>query len=297
MKTSALRKETRVLHASSEVQTQLLSHPIASGFSVFFLGCAHHGAGDSTARPSGSNETLFIVTVAGSGRFRVGDSTGVVRSGDTLIVPPGIPHAYWCDSDEWSYYWAHVVGGDLPKYILQAGGEFPAVNLSPARLRKIVDEFESVIALVASNRSLEQMILASHSIRNILAIALFSKNAGEMNATKASTHHALEKCFQILLENTRRSLTLRELAAQAGLSPSRLANMFKSQTGTSPIAHHMHLRMQEAAGLLASTDLNIKEVAARMGFQDPYHFSRAFKSHLHTSPMGYRRQLAKTQES
>jgi len=297
MKTSALRKETRVLHASSEVQTQLLSHPIASGFSVFFLGCAHHGAGDSTARPSGSKETLFIVTVAGSGRFRVGDSTGVVRNGDILIVPPGIPHAYWCDSDEWSYYWAHVVGGDLPKYILQAGGEFPAVNLSPARLRKIVDEFESVIALVASNRSLEQMILASHSIRNILAIALFSKNAGEMNATKASTHHALEKCFQILLENTRRSLTLRELAAQAGLSPSRLANMFKSQTGTSPIAHHMHLRMQEAAGLLASTDLNIKEVAARMGFQDPYHFSRAFKSHLHTSPMGYRRQLAKTQET
>jgi AraC family transcriptional regulator of arabinose operon len=297
MKTSALRKETRVLHASSEVQTQLLSHPIASGFSVFFLGCAHHGAGDSTARPSGSKETLFIVTVAGSGRFRVGDSTGVVRNGDILIVPSGIPHAYWCDSDEWSYYWAHVVGGDLPKYILQAGGEFPAVNLSPARLRKIVDEFESVIALVASNRSLEQMILASHSIRNILAIALFSKNAGEMNATKASTHHALEKCFQILLENTRRSLTLRELAAQAGLSPSRLANMFKSQTGTSPIAHHMHLRMQEAAGLLASTDLNIKEVAARMGFQDPYHFSRAFKSHLHTSPMGYRRQLAKTQES
>jgi len=297
MKTSALRKETRVLHASSEVQTQLLSHPIASGFSVFFLGCAHHGAGDSTARPSGSKETLFIVTVAGSGRFRVGDSTGVVRNGDILIVPSGVPHAYWCDSDEWSYYWAHVVGGDLPKYILQAGGEFPAVNLSPARLRKIVDEFESVIALVASNRSLEQMILASHSIRNILAIALFSKNAGEMNATKASTHHALEKCFQILLENTRRSLTLRELAAQAGLSPSRLANMFKSQTGTSPIAHHMHLRMQEAAGLLASTDLNIKEVAARMGFQDPYHFSRAFKSHLHTSPMGYRRQLAQTQET
>jgi AraC family transcriptional regulator of arabinose operon len=297
MKTSALRKETRVLHASSEVQTQLLSHPIASGFSVFFLGCAHHGAGDSTARPSGSKETLFIVTVAGSGRFRVGDSTGVVRNGDILIVPSGIPHAYWCDSDEWSYYWAHVVGGDLPKYILQAGGKFPAVNLPPARLREIVAEFESVIALVAGNRSLEQMILASHSVRNILAMALFSTNAGQMKATRATTHHALEKCFQILLENTRRSLTLRELAAQAGLSPSRLANMFKSQTGTSPIAHHMHLRMQEAAGLLASTDLNIKEVAARMGFQDPYHFSRAFKSHLHTSPMGYRRQLAKTQES
>jgi len=297
MNAAALRKETRVLHASSEVQAQLLSHPIASGFSVFFLGCTHHCAGDSTARPSGSRETLLIVTVAGSGQFRVGDATGVVRNGDILIVPPGIPHAYWCASDEWSYYWAHVVGEDLPKYILQAGGEFPAVRLPPARLRDIVDDFESVIALVADNRSLEQMILASHGVRNILAMALFSRNAKPMNATRASTHHALEKCFQILLENTRRSLTLRELAAGAGLSPSRLANMFKNQTGTSPMAHHMHLRMQEAAGLLASTDLNIKEVAARMGFQDPYHFSRAFKSHLQTSPTGYRRQLAKTHES
>lgn len=291
------KKETRVLHSSKEVQRQLLSHPISSGFAVFFLGCTHNSAGDSTARPSGSLETLLIVTVAGRGRYRVGKSSGAVRKGDILLVQAGIPHAYWCESQDWSYYWAHLVGTDVLKYTVQAGGEVPLLRISPSRLQTIVNEFEFTIKEVTNSRSLERMILASHTMRNILAKAMFPSNAKQMNATRATTHHALEKSLQFLLENTRRAITLRELANNVGLSPSRLANLFKSQTGTSPMAHHMHLRVQEAAGLLASTDLHIKEVSSRMGFHDPYYFSRAFKSHLQISPSGYRKRLAQKSDS
>lgn len=292
MSLSASKKETRVLHASKDVQRLLLRHPISSGFAVFFLGCTHNKLGDSTARPSGSFETLLIVTVSGRGRFKVGKSSGVVRKGDILLVPPGIPHAYWCDSNDWSYYWAHLVGTDLPMYMLQAGGEVPVLKVEGGRLQAIASEFESAINKVTNNRSLDHMILASHSVRNILAMALFPSPIKSVNMTRAVTHQALEKSLQFLLENTRRSLTLKNVADEVGLSPSRLANLFKSQTGTSPMAHHMHLRVQEAAGLLASTGLTVKEVAARMGFHDPYYFSRAFKSHLQISPSGYRQRFA-----
>ena len=62
------------------------------------------------------------------------------------------------------------------------------------------------------------------------------------------------------------------------------------------MAHHMHLRVQKAAGLIASSNMRMQEIAAGVGFDDPYYFSRAFKNHLQVSPMSYRRRLRSGQE-
>jgi AraC family transcriptional regulator, transcriptional activator of pobA len=46
--------------------------------------------------------------------------------------------------------------------------------------------------------------------------------------------------------------------------------------------------MSEAARLLRFTDLNVQQVAQRVGYDDPLYFSRAFKRHFGDSPMAYR---------
>jgi AraC family transcriptional regulator, transcriptional activator of pobA len=48
--------------------------------------------------------------------------------------------------------------------------------------------------------------------------------------------------------------------------------------------------MTEAARLLRFTDLNVQQVALRIGYDDPLYFSRAFKRHFGDSPMAYRAQ-------
>ncbi len=43
--------------------------------------------------------------------------------------------------------------------------------------------------------------------------------------------HDLSGCLQFMRENLSRSLSLRELAGRAGLSPSRYSALFKEQIG------------------------------------------------------------------
>ncbi|MFW5844634.1 MAG: helix-turn-helix transcriptional regulator [Planctomycetota bacterium] len=43
------------------------------------------------------------------------------------------------------------------------------------------------------------------------------------------------------------------------------------------LGYHQHLRLELAASLLRDGDLGVAQVAARMGFETAFHFSRAFR--------------------
>jgi hypothetical protein len=49
--------------------------------------------------------------------------------------------------------------------------------------------------------------------------------------------------------------------------------------------------MQAACHLLDTTALSVKEVAAELGYEDPYYFSRIFQKTLGCSPLAYRRSV------
>jgi len=51
---------------------------------------------------------------------------------------------------------------------------------------------------------------------------------------------------------------------------------------------HAQQRIAAARALLGGSSMAVREVAARVGFEDPYHFSRFFKRHTGTSPRTYR---------
>ena len=72
-------------------------------------------------------------------------------------------------------------------------------------------------------------------------------------------------------------LKVSHLAAMVTLSSSHYSALFKGQTGCAPIDYFIRLRMHQACQLLDNTDLNVKEVAAVLGYEDPFYF-RVFLS-------------------
>lgn len=50
-------------------------------------------------------------------------------------------------------------------------------------------------------------------------------------------------------------------------------------------------KLRQAAELLVSGSLPVAEIAARLGYRDPYHFSRRFKHFAGVSPERYRREF------
>ncbi|MEN0070612.1 MAG: AraC family transcriptional regulator [Propionicimonas sp.] len=100
---------------------------------------------------------------------------------------------------------------------------------------------------------------------------------------------AVERVRDRLTEDLSAQLSLTELAAGVGLSPSYLTAVFKAHTGYSPMQYRTLLRMQRARELLDTSDRSIAEVAREVGYDDVAYFSRRFSSLHELGPRAYRR--------
>jgi len=79
-------------------------------------------------------------------------------------------------------------------------------------------------------------------------------------------------------------LALPAVATAARLSVDHFGRLFRQVLGHTPMQHLKDVRVRQAQYLLAHTDLLVEEVAREVGFRDPFHFSRVFRSLTGTSP-------------
>jgi len=75
---------------------------------------------------------------------------------------------------------------------------------------------------------------------------------------------------------------------QLGISREHLSRVFKEQTAQTPYQYLQRQKMLEACRLLKETRLTQKEVAFRMGYNVPAHFTRAFTRIMRLTPSRFR---------
>jgi YesN/AraC family two-component response regulator len=64
--------------------------------------------------------------------------------------------------------------------------------------------------------------------------------------------------------------------------------LFKKKTSRTPIDYLTYLRVQQASKLLDFSTLRINEIALKVGYSDPFYFSRMFSKIMGSSPKTYR---------
>ncbi len=77
---------------------------------------------------------------------------------------------------------------------------------------------------------------------------------------------------------------LPELATLAGMSVSKLTDLYKQVFGDSIYDYFQKVRMEEAGHLLKQTGYSVSEVGYRLGFTNLSHFSRLFEKHYGLKP-------------
>jgi len=98
----------------------------------------------------------------------------------------------------------------------------------------------------------------------------------------------IEMALTHMLQNLDKPIPMSALSTLAGISLSNFYHLFKLTTGFTPNDFLIRARMRRACELLQGTDRSVKEVAAALGYNDPFYFSRAFKSVMSVSPQKYR---------
>ncbi|MCE5184656.1 MAG: AraC family transcriptional regulator [Planctomycetaceae bacterium] len=110
---------------------------------------------------------------------------------------------------------------------------------------------------------------------------------------RTSVGHAelVRKVDEYIKNNLNKGISLIELADAVYVSRFYLDHVFKKVTGLSPLRYALKLRMEQAKKLLAEGSMNVYEVARKMGFEDPYYFSRQFKQVAGVSPKQFQKKF------
>jgi AraC family transcriptional regulator len=105
----------------------------------------------------------------------------------------------------------------------------------------------------------------------------------------------LQAVKEALHDRYREPLTLSALAEEARVHPVHLARTFSKHFGCSVGDYLRRLRLIAACNDLAHSGLSIAQIAARNGFSDQSHLTRAVKRHTGASPRQFRtRRVSKT---
>ena len=117
-----------------------------------------------------------------------------------------------------------------------------------------------------------------------------------MTEGENSAAQKIERSIAYMVQHINRPLQVATLAAEARVSPSHFFALFKQRIGCPPMDYFTRLRMRHACRLLDTTSASVKEAAAALGYDDPFYFSRVFKSVNKVAPSVYRRRLREGRE-
>jgi len=100
----------------------------------------------------------------------------------------------------------------------------------------------------------------------------------------------VKRVIEMMQGDPSKTFSLEKMAESVNLSAPYFCFLFKSITGVPPAKYLKTLRMQQAATLLTTTFLSVKEIVRRVGLADESHFVRDFKRRFGRTPSEYRQK-------
>ncbi len=279
----------------------------------------------SVAVPSLAGAARFHLAVQGRCHVRVGEGRDLLlNTGDLVVIPRGTPHvlsdrpetapAPLEDVLQRAGYTGegHLVYGGTPRpdadsrlicghFTFAEQAEHPLLRALPdhllvtAELRARAPWLDELMRLVVRRVFSDEPGVTAAVVR--LSEALFIevlRTCADQDETLKGVIEALGdprvgRALGLMHRGLDRDWTLERMAREVGMSRSRFAERFQALMGCAPMSYLADLRLQRAMNLLSGTGEPIQRVAARVGYQSPAAFSRAFSNRYGQSPSNIRR--------
>ncbi|MBQ3529702.1 MAG: AraC family transcriptional regulator [Oscillospiraceae bacterium] len=87
-----------------------------------------------------------------------------------------------------------------------------------------------------------------------------------------------------MMRNLHKSLTLREICLELGISEASLKRLVRQTCGQSPLAYFTDLKIAQAEWLILHSSMNMTQIAEQLGFSSVHYFSRIFKQKTGETP-------------
>lgn len=245
---------------------------------------------------------VLSVYYRGGPRYRIGRNTYAFEAPAALLVPRGVR--------DWDLQTGSIAGifvmfhghglvrkapGDSRKALLAFGDQrFVVPFLVPLRSRE-GERLAALLREMAAARAGGGVGHLRAASLLLQALAEYAAAARPENTTDA--HRAAWRLRGLIDAQAYADAPMAGLYDSLEVSAAHAATLFKAAFHVTPVAYRLGLRLQKARELLASSTLNVGQVARSVGFSDPLYFSRLFHrafgmvpSELVRGFRGYRRR-------
>lgn len=268
------------------------NNPIAKNFYISDLGYYPVADHHFRSRKKGSKQYIFIYCTKGKGEIIIENERTVINPNHFFIIPKKTNHTYKADeTNPWSIYWFHF-NGPFAEEIYNRYAKTDKSNYKNIPFSKrITDQFNKIFDYFNNNYILKDIEYA-----NLLSLDFISSFVYHDFHSNTNTHQSdnlVESVKNYLLNNLDKNFTLNDLAEKFNYSKSYLHTKFKIKTGYSVLVFFTLKKVQKSCEFLSYTDLSIKEISYKVGFEDPLYFSRTFKKFMGKSPRNYKNSQRK----
>mgnify|MGYP001797456009 CR=1 FL=1 len=255
-----------------------------------------------------ANYYSVVLLTAGATTYIVDDSSHRTRPGTVYFTNPGHVKGFEVLEPSRGFvitfseaFLKETVRADvLDDFPFLIAESVPPRHLAPEQADELAALAEQMIREAAAESPYRAKVIAS-----LLVVLLLKLREGAWDglseagdgAADGGTGSHLVRTFQRNLEAHFRDrapdaageqLQVQDLARLQGLHPTYLGAVVRRRTGRTLQEWIAEKTIAEAKALLARSSLSIKEVAFRLGFGAPGHFSRYFKRHAGVSPSAFR---------
>lgn len=268
---------------------QILPHQLYVSHIGYFPKALYHYC----QRPQGCVDNILFYCVQGKGYYTLDGHTFTLNPNQYVIVPAtDKPLVYWSDTeDPWSIYWVHFTSDALQAFnrayhiVPEQGPQYIPHNEKGIRI------WEEMYENLIRGYSPENLMNTNLCLYHLIATFVFSQ---QQNQNSSSPEKAIiRETIDYMKNNLDKTIRIEDFADLNKYSVSHFSKLFRLTTGMSPIEYFIHLKMQKACQLLYTEDSRVKQIAALLGYDDPYYFSRLFKKYMNTSPETYRKSVRK----
>lgn len=242
--------------------------------------------------PARRDHYLFHYVISGNGTLYGKDSKGqttsfTVESGQGFMIYPDQLNTYVADLDNpWQYVWVEFDGLCVKPTL--AGTELsrscPVYHTNSAALR---ENMVTEMRYISAHPDTGTLCVTGH-LYLFLDYLMRSAKAERLTHLRRMRDYYVRTAISFIESHFQERIRIGELASVCGIDRSYFGKIFHESVGLSPQAFIMNYRMRRAEALLRETDMPIGEIAAAVGYENPLHFSRAFKNARGVSPREWR---------
>ena len=224
----------------------------------------------------------------GTGKVHLGETEADLMPGSFFVYGEALPHRITSSADQpLGKYFVGFTGAGVEEFLERYGMQ-PGVSGRCQNGEPIRRTFESLIARGVRKTRLARP-LCDTITRQLLLMC--RDDAADPGSTDTPAYATFSRFKDFLERNFLDFSSLDASAKACGGDGPYLCRLFARFHDESPYQFLTRLRMEHASRLLLESDATVKSVAAALGFKDPFHFSRVFKSVHHVPPSRFRHSM------